>query len=109
MSDIFNLLIDSDLTTKLFVLISVIILSLVQFILFRLPFKIITILALHNLFGVILARVTSYNLLVHLVLYIIPSILISGVLTLIFPRKKKPNGKRDPMICHLRQTKETLS
>lgn len=108
MSDIFNLLIDSDLTTKLFVLISVAILSLVQFIFFRLPFKIITILALHNIFGVMLARVTSYNLMVHLVLYFIPSLLISGILTLLFPRNKKPKREMGPYDLSFKTNKGDL-
>lgn len=89
MSNLFNILIHSDLTTKIFILACILILSFIQFILFRTPLKGITIPFLHLFFGFFLAGITVYNPFVHLVLYIVPSMVFSGLVLLFFPKKKE--------------------
>jgi type IV secretory pathway TraG/TraD family ATPase VirD4 len=89
MSDLFNILMHSDLTTKIFILVCIVVLSVIQFILFRVPLWFVTIALIHVLFGFFLARVTVYNPFVHVVLYLTPSLLISGILQFLFPKIKK--------------------
>jgi hypothetical protein len=88
MGDIFSSLMESNLTTKLFVLISVVILSIITYYLLRIKWKIITILLLHGIFGVLLARISVYSPLVQLYLYILPSLILGIFLFFLFPKKE---------------------
>lgn len=82
MHNLFKYLIESDITTKIFILSSIVILSLIQYFLFRIKFQAITIPLLHVLFGLLLARISVYHPLVQGLVYILPSFLLTGLIFL---------------------------
>lgn len=106
MHNLFSFLANSDSTTKLFIVISVIILGVIQYFLFKIRYKVITIVLLHVAFGLFLSRVSAYNPIVHGVLYIIPSLIITLVTLMLFPIKKK--STEDPYSLSYKTNKGVL-
>jgi hypothetical protein len=106
MHNLFSFLVNSDSTTKLFIAMSVIVLGSIQYFLLRTRYKAFTIILLHILFGLFLSRVSSYNPLVHGLLYIIPSLIVALVILLLFPIKKK--STEDPYSLSYKTNKGIL-
>jgi hypothetical protein len=106
MHNLFSFLVNSDSTTKLFIVISVIVLGAIQYFLLRTRYKAITIVLVHIIFGLFLSRVSSYNPLVHGILYIIPSLIVALVILIFFPIKKK--STEDPYSLSYKTNKGIL-
>lgn len=78
--NIFDLIINSDLQTKLFIIISIVILLFIQVKLLKIKkLKYLFVLVLHIIFGFLLSVITNYNIIVHFVIYILPSFLIAFI------------------------------
>jgi len=107
MHDIIYALIHSDVVTKVFIAGSILVLCILQVTLFRLKFSFVTIPSLHICFGFLLSRVTVYDPLVHLLLYILPSLLISGIILFLFSNKTLKNP--DPLALSYKYNKGTLT
>jgi hypothetical protein len=88
MRDILSSLLEANLTTKLFIFISVVILAAVQYYLLRIKWKVITILLIHGLFGLLLTRISVYSPMVHFSIYILPSLVIALLFFFLFPKKE---------------------
>jgi type IV secretory pathway TraG/TraD family ATPase VirD4 len=79
--NLFNYIIHSDLQTKIFIVISLFVLSFIQFKILKIKkFKWIVLILLQSLFGFLLSFVTVYSIIVHLVVYIFPSFLIAFII-----------------------------
>lgn len=88
-----NLLKSADLETKVFMLISVLVLSILQAIIFRYKWRIPLTVILYSLFGLLLWKISHYNLIVHLVFYVLPSFFIGQILWLLYKKKKVYEGE----------------
>lgn len=108
MQDLIHYLSGADQTTLIFIASSIVVLGAIQRILFPLPFKYATIPVVHLLFGALLSRISVYHPLVHVLVYIAPSIVLTGILMLVFPpRKEQPSN--DPYSLSYKTNKGTLS
>ncbi len=92
---IFDILIHTDLKTKIFVVLSIILLGVGQYLALKSSFKYILIPALHILFGLLLSMVSRYHILVHLMVYIGPSAILSTILFFMYNRKAHEAGPYD--------------
>lgn len=107
MKEILNYFLESTLQTKLFIFSSAFILGIIQYLLTKISFKAITILAVQVLFGFLLSALTQYNFLVHALFYFLPSLIITLLLILVNPIKKR--AKQDPYAISLNTNKGKLS
>lgn len=96
--EIINNLLESNLTTKIFVTSSIIVLGLIQFFIFKLNkyLQFAFILFLHLLFGLLLMKISVYNLKVHCLLYILPSLLFASLLYLVISLKQTTVKSTNP-------------
>jgi hypothetical protein len=106
MHNLFSFLVNSDSTTKLFIVISLIVLGAIQYFLFRTRYKAFTIILLHILFGLFLSHVSSYSPIVHGLLYIVPSLIVALLILMLFPIKKK--STEDPYSLSYKTNKGIL-
>jgi type IV secretory pathway TraG/TraD family ATPase VirD4 len=91
---IFDLVFNSDLQTKLFIGVSIVVLFIIQLFLFRLKrIKIVFFIVLHSLFGFLLAAVTTYNPFAHAIIYILPSFLLSWFVRKLTHKNKEVNNE----------------
>ncbi len=94
-------------STKIFIGASILILAVLQRVLCSFSFKFVSIPVLHVVFGVLLSKVSLYHPLVHLVVYIAPSLLILGILLILIP-VKKPAQYNDPLCLSYKTNKGNL-
>lgn len=84
--NILETVLNADFGTKVFILLSNIFLIVGQYYIFRIrleKLKNFILLLVHVLFGLLLSRISSYHILVHLLVYILPSFTIAGIIRLI--------------------------
>ncbi len=98
---------DATSETKLFILFSLLLLILIQLSIYKYARPLIGSLLfvlIHVLFGLLLSRISSYNVLIHLVIYAFPSFLISTLLYLLLRRKENTG----PALFELSSNKGTI-
>ena len=89
---IFDLVFNSDWQTKIFILVSIILLFLIQLSIFKIKrLKILFFISLHVGFGVLLSVVTIYNPFAHLIIYVFPSFILSCLIRIITYKKVTDN------------------
>lgn len=84
--ELLHYVIDSDVYTKIFIISSILVLLLIQWLIIRFRIGWLLIPLLHIAFGYLLSFVTTYNLSVHILLYVIPS--LSMAILLYFSTRK---------------------
>ena len=93
-------LIDSNLTTKIFIFIFIIILSVINYFLFKakkLIQGLIIFASVHILFGILLSFLSQYTPLVHFEIYMLPSV-ATGYLINFFADDSSDNKDKSPFL-----------
>lgn len=95
---IFSLLQHADRATIIFIIISIIVLSLVQYLAVKVKSRfccIVLIAVIQGGFGYFLSRVSEYNIYVHLIIYLLPSIIIAIILRYVLGYTMNQPAKND--------------
>lgn len=96
--NVFDTVLNADIGTKLFILCADLLLIFIQYKLFKIrlvKLKKFLFVLLHALFGVLLYQITSYLILVHLVVYVAPSFIIALLLRFISKMSLKSNDQKE--------------
>ena len=94
---IVDVILSAGIGTWIFILVSNVVLFIIQVLIGRIRYykylRVVSFIALHVLFGLLLSRISSYNFVVHLTFYVLPTNVFFLIYHLVRAIKKKRDAK----------------